>query len=303
MRFYSLFNEKNVILDITETNRENILTKAISLLIPNIEQKKITEIIDKLTIHEDSPWFEPAEGVIIPHARIEDINDFFIAVIISKDGLIWQQNTNGNKIVNLIFIILTPTYQNMRMIQTLDAISRFCELKHNVESLANVKSFSRAIKVIEESDIEIKPKLTAEYLMETQIKTISPNYSLREAAAILVKFQEDAVAVVNEKNELLGEITSEALLKIGVPNYMNLLSNVDFISNFEPFENYYKKERFMKISELLSSRIITTHPEASVIEVAYNLISAGLRRIYVVQDKKLVGIIYRRDIVSKILLA
>ncbi len=303
MKFFSLFSEKNVFMEIDVSLKKNILSKVISSIIPDIKQDKINYIIGKIIEHESSPLYNISEDVVVPHARIEEIEDFYIALVISKDGLLWEEIKGKQRIVNLIFVIITPSYQNMKMIQTLDAISRFCELKHNIEALSNIKSETRAISFLEESGIDVKNKLTAEFLMNTDFVKLSPDMSLRDASTVLVKYQEDALPVVNDKNELIGEFTSEAILKIGVPNYMNIISNVDFISNFEPFENYYKKERFTKIGEILSERMITTPPDASVIEVAYQLVSAGLRRIYVVENKKLVGIIYRRDIVSKILLA
>lgn len=303
MRLFSIFNENNIFFNLGVSSRENILEKMIKELLDDVSPERIKQIVQKLKECEDSPWFAPDDDVVVSHARVDDIEDYCVALAIFKEPVYWSDENGRKKEVNIVFLILTSTFQNMKMIQTLDAIARFCELRHNVEALSNVKGANRALKVIEESDIDVRAKLTAEYLMNTEFKKISPELTLREAAVIISKISEDAVPVVNEKNELLGEFTSEAILKIGVPNYMNMLSNVDFLNNFEPFENFYKKEKYIKVKELISERILTTPPDASVIEVAYKIISAGLRRIYVIDNKKLVGVIYRRDIVSKILLA
>lgn len=303
MRFFSLFKEENIIIDIQESMRENILAKMISSIMPKIEEVTLNKIIAKVIQQEESPWFAPAPMVLVPHARIDEIEEFKVALAISKNGIKWDEEDGRPLTANVIFLLLTPVYENMRMIQTLDAIDRFCELKHNIDSLLNAVSEAKAIKQIEESGIDVKTRLTAEYLMNTEVKTVTPEHSLRDATWIMIRNQEDAIPVLNEQKELIGEFTSHAVLRVGVPNYMNILTNVDFISNFEPFENYYKKERFMKIKELISDEYITTSPDASVIEVAYELISKRKRRIYVVQNNKFLGTIYRRDILSKILLA
>ncbi len=72
--------------------------------------------------------------------------------------------------------------------------------------------------------------MIASEIMTKKIKTVSPEFSIRELAAFLVKENISGTPVVNAQGRFLGIVTEEDLIfqdkKINVPTFLNLFSNV-----------------------------------------------------------------------------
>ncbi|MGL4672246.1 CBS domain-containing protein, partial [Cetobacterium sp.] len=88
----------------------------------------------------------------------------------------------------------------------------------------------------------------------------------------------------------------------GMPKYTTLLSDLNFMTVGEPFENYLMNEKVTKIEDLYrKDGVVTVDKEASLMEISYLFMNRGVTRIYVVENGKYLGIILRSDIIRKIL--
>jgi CBS domain-containing protein len=57
----------------------------------------------------------------------------------------------------------------------------------------------------------------------------------------------------------------------------------------------------MAVREICRRDIVAVTPEALIIEVVHLMMTKRKRRIYVVDEDNLVGVIYRRNLIEKVL--
>jgi len=128
-------------------------------------------------------------------------------------------------------------------------------------------------------------------IMIRDVCTVMPQDSIKKVTAILCTNRITGVPVVNEDKELLGIISEKDILQAMYPKYAELynapLSNIDF----EKLEGQYKNVTALKIESLMVKNVITATPDTPILKVASLMILKNIRRVPIVDGKKLVGII------------
>jgi len=214
----------------------------------------------------------------------------------------WKAGDRNSKRFHLIFIILTPLTKNTLMLQTLAAVARLLSSPETQQALINVKSPSRLIKIVEESGVDVKKTLCANDIMNPLDAVAQPNTPLSAAMELLLESPDEAIPVTKKSGELVGELITRDIIAVGLPKYMNLMEDPPVLGNVEPFEVFFKKEPTLKVSDLMQRETMIVEPDTTVIEIAHQMLTEKQRRAYVVRDKKLQGVIYRKDIVTKVLM-
>ena len=110
-----------------------------------------------------------------------------------------------------------------------------------------------------------------------------------------------ALAVVDQDHRLLGIVNDRDVIMAALPNYEQLVKEGSYALDFEPFEELLKKEHTIKVSQLYRKDIEVVAPETRVVEVAAKMILRDLKRVFVVEDDHLVGIVLRKDIVNMVI--
>ena len=107
------------------------------------------------------------------------------------------------------------------------------------------------------------------------------------------------VPVVDRDKRVLGMVTKTELLTALLPDYFDMIDDFLFIDDFGELEKTLKSmpELSLFIAEDLMVRdIITIEEDASLMKIPVLMSKYNLRRIPVVKDGKLTGIIARMDI-------
>ncbi len=139
--------------------------------------------------------------------------------------------------------------------------------------------------------------------MKCNVVSISPSATIRQAAARMVKNRIGLLPVVDEQGGLVGVVGLRDLLKLELPDFVDLIPDVDFVHDFGAVETTRPSR------EELDQSVTTLMREAiSVVE------DCGLLRAYalmlqhdvhdlpvVAADGHLVGVASRVDIGTAIL--
>jgi len=91
------------------------------------------------------------------------------------------------------------------------------------------------------------------------------------------------------------------LLEVGIPNYVMMLDNLNFLSSYEPLENLFSKQDLLFVKDIMTTDEIFVRPEASIIETVFLMVSHNKRYLSVVKEEKLVGLITAMDILRKVI--
>ena len=143
--------------------------------------------------------------------------------------------------------------------------------------------------------------LCARDIMREPLVRIYPETPLRDVTRMMLAHNLDAAGVVDHEDCLLGEITCDQLFLLGVPDFFRQLKSVSFISEFNPFERYFEQESNKTAGTVMSSRFCALPPQASVLEVVFEMAVHHHTKVHVVANGKRVGVIDRILVLDKIL--
>jgi CBS domain-containing protein len=140
--------------------------------------------------------------------------------------------------------------------------------------------------------------MRAKDIMTRDVATVPPSASVREAAKLMTEKRLSGLPVVTSDGRPVGMLTASDLLhrvETGTERRQSWLSG--FFSNPDEMARQYAKAHGLKAHEVMSRHVITVRDDASLNEVAEVLDRNGLKRVPVVRDGVLVGIISRSDLV------
>ena len=116
----------------------------------------------------------------------------------------------------------------------------------------------------------------AKDVMTKKLMTIEPNAKIIEVIKLMVEHKVTGLPVVNEDMGLLGMVTEKDILKI-------LL--------------YGKDIRKRTASDLMTMGITSFNEDDDLMPILKSLVENNFRRVPILSDQELVGIISRRDII------
>ncbi len=140
--------------------------------------------------------------------------------------------------------------------------------------------------------------MIASEIMTRDVTTVSPSASVREAAKLMVDRRLSGLPVVTSDGRLVGMLTASDLLhrvETGTERRSSWFTN--FFADPDDMARQYAKAHGLKAHEVMSRHVISVRDDADLSEVADVLDRNRLKRVPVVRDGTLVGIISRSDLV------
>jgi len=299
MRLANILKEKYVIEKLKATTKEAAIDELLWLLkwdIPNINIETIRQLIFEREETENTSY---GHGFAFPHARTDEVDDMYILLGISQDGL--DDKTPDKVPLSVVVLLLTPSHISKLYLQTLSAFSNFARTAGMLEKIRSAENISEVIEIIWQSGVRVEKELFVKDIMRRRVTTVTPEHSLKDVANLMFKNRISALAVVDNDGKLLGQITDKDLIQAALPDYKSLISNLNYSMDVEPFEELLKKEDKIKVSQLYNTDYEVASLDTKIVEVAALMIFKDLRRVFVVKDDKLIGILLRKDIVSMII--
>lgn len=120
--------------------------------------------------------------------------------------------------------------------------------------------------------------LTARDIMSQTLVTIGPEAKVQEAIEILMRKKISGLPVVDANDKLVGIITEFALLAMA----------------------YDIEIRQEQVRKHMTTEVISVHPDDPISKIADTCIAHRVRRVPVVEDGRLLGLISRRDVLKGI---
>lgn len=299
MKLYSLLNENHVLIGEEVSSFEEALHGLLHAFGDALDgaghESLIADLLERERLHPTML----VDQVCLPHMRLEKLDRFLVGLLVPENPIPHPGGDHAQ--VSLIFMILAPQTKNTMMLQTMAAIARVLQSKGMKQALLGVKSPTRLLRLIEESGVDVKKNLIASDIMSPITHSVTLDTVLARAVDVLVEAPDEGIPVLGEKGRLVGELTSRELLVLGMPKYLDLIVNPAMLESFEPFENFFQHENHMNVREICRRDVITVDPGTPVVHVTHLMMTKHKRRIYVVEEEKLRGVIYRKNIITRVL--
>jgi CBS-domain-containing membrane protein len=143
--------------------------------------------------------------------------------------------------------------------------------------------------------------MKAKDIMTRDVVTVRPNASVHEVAALMARHRISGIPVTAAGNRLLGIVSEGDLVEraeVGAePRGKWWLEG---FTSAQDMADRYVKAHGSTVADVMSRQVATVPPDADLGEVANVLRVLRIKRVPVVQDGKLVGIVTRSDIVGAV---
>jgi CBS domain-containing protein len=151
-------------------------------------------------------------------------------------------------------------------------------------------------------------KLKVRDLMTTEVLTLRPNDTVKKAATKLALDNVSGAPIVDNKNHLLGFVSENDILTV-IMKYQDALDKQhagDRLMDYSLDSSMGSDDHLKQVSEEISNKqmseimvrsVMTTTPDAPIMEVMKVMLRLGINRIPVLEKGILVGIISRGDII------
>jgi len=299
MRLSNILDRDLIVPHLKSDNKTDAINEILDTILakyPKLDRATIEKLIMERERIENTSY---GRGFAFPHARTDAVDRMYIAIGISDAGL--NDETNDRQKLQVICLMLTPSTISKSYLQTLSAFASFARTAGYTERLLASEGIDQIINVIEDSGVEVKRELTVADVMKREVVTVKSGDSLKSVANIMFKHRISGVIVVDDSMKVIGMISNRNLIKAALPDYHSLISNLAMSYDSESSENVLRTEEKVSVAELMSKTIDTVSETTSVVETAALMLFKELRRVPVVKDDKLIGVVTISDIVSKII--
>ena len=135
-------------------------------------------------------------------------------------------------------------------------------------------------------------------VMAQSVVTVAPDSQVGEIAKLLVEKNIGAVPVVDASGTLAGIVTESDLMRrreLGTERHRRPIAA--FVASNLTLEEDYIRSRATKASDIMRRNVITAAPATSLSDIVNLFEKHRIKRVPIVENGKLVGIVSRADLV------
>jgi len=236
-------------------------------------------------------------GIAVPHARLEGLARPYVGIATSEQGIVFEPGTPG---AHLIFSVLIPRDQPGFYLQILRALSGIMRNKDTVQTVSQLADAGEVMRFFERGNMVLPDYVCAADIMCDPVTVLHDNDNLKTAIDCFIEKGLATVAVVSGGGDMVGIVSARALMKVCLPEYLLWMDDLSPIVNFEPFANVLHNEENTWLADILTEEFPFVQTSAPAISVAGVLSRNNASACYVLDDKKLVGIIDVPTFLNKI---
>lgn len=259
------------------------------------------QIVHDVLAVESLPALSVAQGVGCFRAVSEHVDRVVACLAIPLR--IFPAGTTRREHIEAAFLFLAPPRNRNMLIKLSASAERLAESKEARSKLFETNDTAALSEFLQEWFTGFDADLRAKDIMRPPFFFLTPDASLREVVLHMLRYDLEAVGIVDSEHRLVGEITSDMLFKLGVPDFFSQLKSVSFLGDFDPFEKYFEIEEAATAGSVLSPDVAVVDEFAPIIEIIFRLTVERRWKVYVLRDGKLAGVIDRIRVLQMVLYA
>ncbi len=238
-------------------------------------------------------------GIAIPHARLPGFNDILIAAVIPKTPI----PVPDADPVKIAWVILLGSGTAGLYIHILAAIAKIAGDTVFFPKLLQSETSLGFIDALEKNGMEVQKDLHICDIMSTPPITVLHDANVKELLDIMFSQELHYLPVVDAEGTLVGEVSVLDVIDAAIPDYARRISNLKFMDELQPMEDFLAHEATMRVRELMKKPASVLELNDSVVDVALKMAKTHKRHFSVCDKGRLVGIVSAMDILSKVLRA
>jgi CBS domain-containing protein len=148
---------------------------------------------------------------------------------------------------------------------------------------------------------------TAKAVMQTDFQTLSPETSIREAVAAFQNSSKHlgrrvfGMMVVDGNEKLVGMISMYDLFIFLRPKHIEIWGEMDDINLGSLIDDALSRANAVQVGDLMTTELISITPDTDLMMIVDIMIKKHVRRLPVLDGKKIVGIVFISDVFDYLL--
>lgn len=136
-------------------------------------------------------------------------------------------------------------------------------------------------------------------VMVSSVISVSADATVQEVADVLLKNRISGVPVIGSEGELVGVVSEGDLMRRPEAGTLRRPSWwLTLLGSKEEQAFDYIKSHSRKVADVMTQRVVTASPDTPVAEIATLLEKHGIKRVPIVKDGKVVGIVSRANLLQ-----
>src|SRR6516162_3849640 len=136
-------------------------------------------------------------------------------------------------------------------------------------------------------------------VMVSAVISVRPNVRVEEVASILLANRISAVPVIDDQDELLGIVSEGDLMRRAEAGTERSRAWwLEYLTGKQALAAEYVKSHSHKVTDVMTRSVITATPETPLAEIAVLLEKNRIKRVPIVQNGKVVGIVSRANLLQ-----
>ena len=132
-------------------------------------------------------------------------------------------------------------------------------------------------------------------IMYSSVRTVSPDTKLVEVASLMCLYRYSGLPVVEDGDRIIGIIAEKDLLHKLFPSLDDLMEGFAGI-DLDEMMGQYKSVLSMKVADVMIKNVQTVSPDMHILRAATVMVRHRFRRIPVVQEGRVVGMLSLSDV-------
>jgi CBS domain-containing protein len=220
------------------------------------------------------------EGIAFPHARLENLSQALIAVATFDKPVLFEEFP-----VRIICLFLVPVSDASISLKLMAQLSRLLMDPTIREDVLNAKDSEELRNIVKHHNPRIDKPIVARDIMRPPRFSIHADEPVHKCTHTMSVNNLMAIPVVNDRREILGEITVGRLFRYGLPEFFSKLKSVSFIAEFDPFEKYFADERNILARDMMETSARTVPVDYTIMEIVFDLAIRNYTKLYVTDEK------------------
>jgi CBS domain-containing protein len=145
-------------------------------------------------------------------------------------------------------------------------------------------------------------KMIASDIMQTEFHTLSPDETIAgaircfEEATKAEKKKVFGLMVTDEKDHLVGMLSLYDILLFIQPKHVHIWGEMEDIDPSQLYDERLERVKSILVGDIMTTDVVTITPDTHLMVIADIMIKKHIRRLPVVDDRQVAGIVYVSDV-------
>lgn len=238
-------------------------------------------------------------GFAFPHARIPGLE--VIGICVAKLETPVDFGALDGQPADIVVLLVVAEEQASLYLRLMAEFARIGSNPADRAFIARIHDADTLYEFLHERLRSSRSVCTAASIMRPSFVDVYPDTPLREITRHMRNFHTDAISVVERDGTLVGEIRFDDVCQLGIPEFFSKLRTIGFISEFDPFEKYFERERNTVARDVMRTDYAALPESATLLEIVFELAIRKHVKVYVVRDGKRIGIIDRSQVLDRVI--